>query len=196
MSMISGKLGEDKQNKQEKSETAIRESIGVVPLALPLMAGPGAISSTIVWGTRYHSISPSLLAFPSLSRLFALCCWGIVPYGPLAGSCYLRQTGINVITPYYGAVADGIWGLNLSLLVLRGFSPACLINSCSNETELSCSVYFVIIFTLFPRELSKLQKFVMGENILLKLQLVIRISLTASTSPSLLFSPHHNLWAC
>jgi MarC family membrane protein len=56
MSMISGKLGEDKQNKQEKSETAIRESIGVVPLALPLMAGPGAISSTIVWGTRYHSV--------------------------------------------------------------------------------------------------------------------------------------------
>lgn len=53
MSMISGKLGEDKQNKQEKSETAVRESIGVVPLALPLMAGPGAISSTIVWGTRY-----------------------------------------------------------------------------------------------------------------------------------------------
>ncbi|MFH7115526.1 YchE family NAAT transporter, partial [Klebsiella pneumoniae] len=40
MSMISGKLGEDKQNKQEKSETAVRESIGVVPLALPLMAGP------------------------------------------------------------------------------------------------------------------------------------------------------------
>ncbi len=62
MSMISGKLGEDKQNKQEKSETAIRESIGVVPLALPLMAGPGAISSTIVWGTRYHSIA-HLFAF-------------------------------------------------------------------------------------------------------------------------------------
>ena len=26
-----------------------------MPLALPLMAGPGAISSTIVWGTRYHN---------------------------------------------------------------------------------------------------------------------------------------------
>ena len=59
MSMISGKLGEDKQNKQEKSETAIRESIGVVPLALPLMAGPGAISSTIVWGTALSLDCPS-----------------------------------------------------------------------------------------------------------------------------------------
>lgn len=44
MSMISGKLGEDKQNKQEKSETAVRESIGVVPLALPLMAGRGRLA--------------------------------------------------------------------------------------------------------------------------------------------------------
>ncbi len=44
--------GEDKQNKQEKSGTAhTRERGGVVPLALPLMAGRGAaISSTIVWG--------------------------------------------------------------------------------------------------------------------------------------------------
>lgn len=52
MSMISGKLGEDKQNKQEKSETAVRESIGVVPLALPLMAGPGAISFLPSSGVR------------------------------------------------------------------------------------------------------------------------------------------------
>ncbi len=81
MSMISGKLGEDKQNKQEKSETAIRESIGVVPLALPLMAGPGAISSTIVWGTRYHSIA-HLLGFSVAIALFALCCWGVFRMAP------------------------------------------------------------------------------------------------------------------
>ncbi len=34
-SMMSGKLGEDKQNKQEKSEYVSREQIGVVPLAMP-----------------------------------------------------------------------------------------------------------------------------------------------------------------
>ncbi len=52
-SMMSGKIGEVKQNKEEKSESAIREQVGVVPLAMPLMTGPGAISSTIVYGSKY-----------------------------------------------------------------------------------------------------------------------------------------------
>ncbi len=59
-SMMSGKLGEDKQNKQEKSEYVSREQIGVVPLAMPLMAGPGAISSTIVYGSKYPTTLDTL----------------------------------------------------------------------------------------------------------------------------------------
>ena len=51
-SMLQGKLGEVKHNKQEKGELAARESIAVVPLALPLMAGPGAISSSIVYASQ------------------------------------------------------------------------------------------------------------------------------------------------
>lgn len=105
MSMISGKLGEDKQNKQEKSETAIRESIGVVPLALPLMAGPGAISSTIVWGTRYHSIA-HLLGFSVAIALFCALLLGRVPYGAVAGSF----AGANWYQRYYpnhGVVVNG-----------------------------------------------------------------------------------------
>lgn len=62
MSMISGKLGEDKQNKQEKSETAIRESIGVVPLALPLMAGPGRLAP-LSSGGRVITVSRICLVF-------------------------------------------------------------------------------------------------------------------------------------
>lgn len=106
MSMISGKLGEDKQNKQEKSETAIRESIGVVPLALPLMAGPGAISSTIVWGTRYHS-AINLFGFFVAIALFALCCWEAVSHGAMAGT----TVGTNWHQrhyAYYGATVNGL----------------------------------------------------------------------------------------
>ncbi len=105
MSMISGKLGEDKQNKQEKSESAIRESIGVVPLALPLMAGPGAISSTIVWSSRYHNWQ-SLLGFTVGDRLVRLLLLAVVPrraaVGAFAGADRHQRDH-----PYHGSAADG-----------------------------------------------------------------------------------------
>ncbi|MEG3135755.1 YchE family NAAT transporter [Rouxiella sp. T17] len=100
MSMISGKLGEDKQNKQEKSETAIRENVGVVPLALPLMAGPGAISSTIVWSSRYYNWE-NLLGFTLAIAFFSFCCWLLFRAAPMVMKL-LGQTGINVITRIMG----------------------------------------------------------------------------------------------
>ena len=78
MSMISGKLGEDKQNKQEKSETAIRESIGVVPLALPLMAGP---SVQPLSGARVTIASPILWDF-QLRLRFSRCAAGAFSVWP------------------------------------------------------------------------------------------------------------------
>ena len=124
MSMISGKLGEDKQNKQEKSETAIRESIGVVPLALPLMAGPGAISSTIVWGTRYHTVA-HLFGFSVAIALFALCCWGIFRMAPWLVRL-LGQTGINVITRIMGLLLMAL-GIEFIVTGLKTLFPGLLV---------------------------------------------------------------------
>ncbi|MDR5612254.1 MAG: YchE family NAAT transporter [Arsenophonus sp.] len=100
MSMISGRIGEDKQNKQEKSETAIRDSIGVVPLALPLMAGPGAISSCIVWSSRWLGWQ-NLVGLSLTCIFFALCCWLLFRSATILVK-YLGQTGINVITRIMG----------------------------------------------------------------------------------------------
>ncbi|HDY8517430.1 TPA: YchE family NAAT transporter [Klebsiella pneumoniae] len=123
MSMISGKLGEDKQNKQEKSETAVRESIGVVPLALPLMAGPGAISSTIVWGTRYHSWV-HLVGFSLAIAVFALCCWGIFRMAPWLVRL-LGQTGINVITRIMGLLLM-VLGIEFIVTGIKALFPGLL----------------------------------------------------------------------
>lgn len=123
MSMISGKLGEDKQNKQEKSETAIRESVGVVPLALPLMAGPGAISSTIVWGTRYHNIG-HLIGFSVAIALFAACCWGLFRIAPWLVRL-LGQTGINVITRIMGLLLMSL-GIEFIVAGIKSSFPGLL----------------------------------------------------------------------
>lgn len=123
MSMISGKLGEDKQNKQEKSESAIRESVGVVPLALPLMAGPGAISSTIVWGTKYHSWG-HLIGFSIAIALFALCCWMVFRIAPWLVRL-LGQTGINVITRIMGLLLMAL-GIEFIVTGLKAIFPGLL----------------------------------------------------------------------
>ena len=123
MSMISGKLGEDKQNKQEKSETAVRESIGIVPLALPLMAGPGAISSTIVWGTRYHSWV-HLVGFSLAIAVFALCCWGIFRMAQWLVRL-LGQTGINVITRIMGLLLMAL-GIEFIVTGIKALFPGLL----------------------------------------------------------------------
>lgn len=101
-SMMSGKLGEDKQNKQERTEYISREQIGVVPLAMPLMAGPGAISSTIVYGSRYPTLLETVGIIITII-VFCFCSWLLYRSAPFIVR-FLRQTGINVITRIMGLI--------------------------------------------------------------------------------------------
>ncbi|PMH40611.1 hypothetical protein BCU68_16255 [Vibrio sp. 10N.286.49.B3] len=119
-SMMNGKLGEVKQNKQEKSEYVSREQIGVVPLAMPLMAGPGAISSTIVYGSRYPTIGDTVGIIISIVA-FALCGWLLFRSAPLIVR-FLGQTGINIITRIMGLIL-GALGIEFIASGLRSLFP-------------------------------------------------------------------------
>ncbi|WP_070967322.1 YchE family NAAT transporter [Vibrio sonorensis] len=119
-SMMSGKLGEDKQNKQEKSESVSREQIGVVPLAMPLMAGPGAISSTIVYGARYPSMLDTVGIMCTVA-IFCVMCWLLFRCAPYIVR-FLGQTGINVITRIMGLIL-GALGIEFIANGLRNLFP-------------------------------------------------------------------------
>ncbi|WP_456295954.1 YchE family NAAT transporter [Vibrio sp. AK197] len=119
-SMMSGKLGEDKQNKQEKSEYISREQVGVVPLAMPLMAGPGAISSTIVYGSRYPGMMDTLGICLTIV-VFCGCSWLLFRSAPLIVR-FLGQTGINVITRIMGLIL-GALGIEFIANGLRSLFP-------------------------------------------------------------------------
>ncbi len=119
-SMMSGKLGEDKQNKQEKSEYISREQIAVVPLAMPLMAGPGAISSTIVYGSRYPNMLDTLGIILTVVA-FSFCSWLLFRSAPYIVRL-LGQTGINVITRIMGLIL-GAHGIEFIANGLRNLFP-------------------------------------------------------------------------
>ena len=97
-----------------------REQIGVVPLAMPLMAGPGAISSTIVYGARYPSMFDTVGISITIG-LFCLCSWLLFRSAPLIVR-FLGQTGINVITRIMGLIL-GALGIEFIANGLRNLFP-------------------------------------------------------------------------
>ncbi|MCG3729845.1 YchE family NAAT transporter [Vibrio cincinnatiensis] len=119
-SMMSGKLGEDKQNKQEKSEHISREQIGIVPIAMPLMAGPGAISSTIVYSARYPGMLDTFGIALTIA-LFSISSWLLFRSAPYIVRI-LGQTGINVITRIMGLIL-GALGIEFIANGLRSLFP-------------------------------------------------------------------------
>ncbi|QCI24343.1 YchE family NAAT transporter [Buchnera aphidicola (Muscaphis stroyani)] len=100
-SMISGKFIEKMNSKQRKTENnMIHDNISVVPLAMPLIAGPGAISSTIVWST-YYSTWLNLFSCSLVIFLFSFVCWLSFRAAPCVVTI-LGKTGINIVTRIMG----------------------------------------------------------------------------------------------
>jgi multiple antibiotic resistance protein len=48
VSMLQGRIGYSKQSPDESADLADRESVAVVPLGIPILAGPGSISTAIL----------------------------------------------------------------------------------------------------------------------------------------------------
>ena len=116
-SMISGKIGEDKQNKQEQNESKIKEQIGIVPLALPLLAGRSAVQLCL-W---YKKSGFNILA-TTLLGIFAITCWILFRTSHLIVK-FLGQTGINVITRIMGIVLASM-GIEMIIQGIKLLLPA------------------------------------------------------------------------
>ena len=56
ISMMHGTQSAEKQTPDEAREAESKESIAVVPLAIPLLSGPGAISTIIIYATARSSL--------------------------------------------------------------------------------------------------------------------------------------------
>ncbi|MBE2895328.1 YchE family NAAT transporter [Pasteurellaceae bacterium HPA106] len=121
MTMINGKLGDQKQNKEEQT-TDVTEynNIAVVPLAMPIMAGPGSISTTIVWSSRYNSWV-DLGAFSVAVLLFALLCYALFRSAPYIVSL-LGKTGSNVVTRIMGVILMSL-GIEVAVVGIGNLFP-------------------------------------------------------------------------
>lgn len=56
--MLQGKTSNTKLTQQETQETLEREAIGIVPIGTPLLAGPGSITTAIIYFNNYATGIP------------------------------------------------------------------------------------------------------------------------------------------
>ncbi len=106
ISMMHAAPNREKQTPEEASEAAEKENIAVVPLAIPLLSGPGAISTTIVYATERSS--------PAHVGIIIVCCLLVALATWLAlrlaapVSKWLGKTGVNIAIRLMGLLLAAV----------------------------------------------------------------------------------------
>lgn len=105
-SMLQARMSAQKHTEEETEDAASRNSLAVVPLAMPLLAGPGAISVMILTATRTEGVVDHGLAILAAAAV-SLSIWGILSAAaPIAN--FLGTTGMNVATRFMGLILAAI----------------------------------------------------------------------------------------
>jgi multiple antibiotic resistance protein len=119
ISMMHAETSGEQQTPEEAKEAEDKKSIAVVPLAIPLLSGPGAISTTIIYAAQRPS--PAHLGGVVLCCLLvAATTWLALRAATPIGS-RLGKTGINVVIRIMGlllaAVAVEIFASGIVVLL-------------------------------------------------------------------------------
>ena len=104
--MLQAKTPPSKTNKAEHDEAMTKDDVAVVPLAIPLIAGPGAISTVILFASEIHTILDNA-ALGIIIILVSLSIWPILLLSKPIGN-YLGTTGLNVATRIMGLILASI----------------------------------------------------------------------------------------
>ena len=98
--MIQAKRARSKATEEEEVDGASRSEIGIVPLGLPTVAGPGAIATVIALMAGAEDFSQSLAVYGAIVAVL-LVTGGILMVAP-ALLRFFGQTGLNVMTRIMG----------------------------------------------------------------------------------------------
>ncbi|TAM91198.1 NAAT family transporter [bacterium] len=120
LSMLNASPSGVKQAPGEHQEAADRSSVAVVPLALPVLAGPGSISAVIIVATRTSGWEEWLFEIVII-LLNAAATYGILRIAPRLGRM-LGTTGMNVLTRLFGLLLLAI-GLGGAAEALKALFP-------------------------------------------------------------------------
>ena len=106
MDMLRARRSPTKETPSETEEGSEKEDVGIIPLGIPMLAGPGSISTVMV-------LMGGLPAWWYAALLFvAIALTALVSYWILAGADRVRgrlgETGIRILTRMMGLILTAI----------------------------------------------------------------------------------------
>jgi len=106
LAMLHAQTSQTRHTEEEMQDSLERDTVGVVPLGIPLLAGPGAISTIILHAQRYASFAHYLILAAEIMVVAAavwLCLRSASPLATLLG-----RTGINIVTRIMGLIMTAV----------------------------------------------------------------------------------------
>lgn len=119
--MLHAQLGATRQAPGEAEEAGTKEEVALVPLAIPLLAGPGAISMIVVYAHR-GPVATHGAVLCGIILLLAVIVWAALRLAtPI--SRLLGHTGINIANRLMGLILAAV-AVGLIAEGLKGLFPA------------------------------------------------------------------------
>jgi multiple antibiotic resistance protein len=98
--MLQAKRSRVKTTQEEETESSQRDDVGIIPLGLPTLAGPGAITTVIALNGQATALFESVAVYIAIVLVMALC-WITLAAAPMLAR-RMGQTGMNVMTRLMG----------------------------------------------------------------------------------------------
>ena len=105
-SMLNANLGRTRHTPEEDEEALVKEDVSIVPLGIPLIAGPGTISAVIMYAHQGEHWYDMLMVIVACMIVVAGTYISLRASGWIAR--VLGQTGVNVVTRIMGLILAAV----------------------------------------------------------------------------------------
>lgn len=106
MDMLQARRSQTKETPKETEEGVDKEDVGIIPLGIPMLAGPGSISTVMVLMSGAPAWWYALPIFAAIAITAVSCYWTLAAADRVRG--YLGETGIRILTRMMGLLLTAI----------------------------------------------------------------------------------------
>jgi multiple antibiotic resistance protein len=106
MDMLQAKRSRVKATEEEEREATTKEEVGITPLGIPMITGPGAITTVMVLMTQAPTLPRVAVVLGSVVLVLGICWLSLAAAPRLIG--FFGQTGLNVMTRIMGLLVTVI----------------------------------------------------------------------------------------